>query len=352
MSTDLISAPSDAETAQQLEAQVRQRLDQKTKPPGSLGRLEDLVVELALAQNRSDPVADQVSLLLFAADHGLVEAGVSAWPQDVTAQMVANFRAGGAAANVLARAHDVELVLVDAGVATDLPPGPDLKGLKIASGTRNALIEDAMSADQCDQALEQGALTARAAIEAGAQLLCLGEMGIGNTSSATLIAHALTGVPLYQITGRGAGLDAAGVDHKRGILEQCVSRRPGVEDGRSALIAFGGFEIAMMTGAILEAARQNVAVIVDGFIVTAAALLAHDLDPDARRVMIFGHRSAEPGHEVMLKALKARPLLDMQMRLGEGSGALMAVPLVRAASAILADMATFDSAGVSGKADQ
>jgi len=327
---------------------VRTRLDAKTKPPGSLGQLEDLAVALAVAQNRDDPDVTRASLLLFAADHGLVEAGVSAWPQDVTAQMVANFRNGGAAVNVLARAHSVDLKLINAGVAAHLPPGADLIDACIAPGTRNALTKDAMTADACAQALDRGGDIARQAIEDGAQMLCLGEMGIGNTSSATLIAHVLTGAPIAELAGPGAGLDQAGLRRKIDILQQCASRRPDARTGLDALIAFGGFEIAMMAGALRAAATHNIPVLVDGFIATAAALAAVDLNAECRRVMIFAHRSAEPGHDLMLQALHAHPVLDLSMRLGEGSGAVLAVPVCRSACAILGEMATFESAGVSG----
>lgn len=332
-----------------LAERVRRRLDAKTKPPGSLGRLETLAVALAAAQNREDPCADRAELLLFAADHGLVEAGVSAWPQAVTAQMVANFRAGGAAANVLARTHGATLTLVDAGVASDLAPGPDLVDARLRAGTRNALHQDAMTGAELDAALAHGAALARAAADR-ADVLCLGDMGIGNTSSAALIAHVLTGRPVSALTGRGAGLDSPGLARKISVLERCAARRPDARTGRDALIAFGGYEIAMMAGAMVEAERLNRPVLVDGFIATAAALAAVDVAPQCRRALIFAHRSAEPGHDLMLEALAAQPLLDLSMRLGEGTGALLALPLVRSACAILADMATFDSAGVSGSA--
>lgn len=344
------TALTDTTPASRLAHRVQARLDAKTKPPGSLGRLEALAVALAVAQNREDPVADAAVLLLFAADHGLVEAGVSAWPQAVTAQMVANFRAGGAAANVLAAAHGLDLVLVDAGVAADLAPGPDLVDAKIRPGTRNALTEDAMTAQERDAAMARGAQLAQDAVASGADILCLGEMGIGNTSSATLIAHALIGAPIADLTGRGAGLDDAGLAHKIEVLERCAARRPDARTGAAALAAFGGFEIAMMAGAVHAAAQLQRPVIVDGFIATAAALVAVDMAPDCRRALIFAHRSAEPGHDAMLAALKADPLLDLSMRLGEGTGAVLAVPLLRAACAILRDMATFESAGVSGAA--
>ncbi len=331
-----------------LAAQVTAAIDAKTKPPGSLGRIEQLAVQLALAQHTPMPGADAARLLLFAADHGLVAEGVSAWPQAVTVQMVQNFLAGGAAANAFARACGAKISVVNAGVAASLLPQEALVDVAVARGTRNALHEDAMSEDQCAQALESGARLASQACRAGERVLLLGEMGIGNTSSATLLAHSLTGKPLATLTGPGAGLDIGGVAHKLAVLQACMARRPQVHDGVDALRAFGGFEIAMMAGAIVAAASARAVVVIDGFIASAAALAVHADRPEALRHCIFAHRSAEPGHTLVLEALSARPLLDLDMRLGEGTGALLALPLLRAACHMLTDMASFDSAGVAG----
>ncbi len=344
MLLSLAIAPAPADLA----AQVTAAIDGKTKPPGSLGRIEQLALQLALAQHTGTPQAQPARLLLFAADHGLVAEGVSAWPQAVTVQMVQNFLAGGAAANAFARACGANLSVVNAGVAASLPAHESLVDVPVARGTRNARREDAMSEDECAQALETGARLALQACEAGERVLLLGEMGIGNTSSATLLAHCLTGQSLESLTGPGAGLDAEGVTHKRAVLEACIARRGRVHDGVDALCAFGGFEIAMMAGAIVAAASAQAVVIIDGFIASAAALVVQADRPEALAHCVFAHRSAEPGHGFVLEALGARPLLDLDMRLGEGTGALLALPLLRAACHMLSDMASFDSAGVAG----
>ncbi len=336
--------------AEPLRERVSAALDAKTKPPGSLGRLESLALTLALAQDDEHPRADPARLLLFAGDHGITQEGVSAWPQEVTAQMVANFLSGGAAANVLARSVGAEVTVVDAGVAADLPPHPDLKTLAVAKGTRNAALEDAMTEAECAEALRRGAALAAEATANGARIILLGEMGIGNTSSATLIGSALTGLPVAYLVGPGAGLTADGVDRKCAVLEKARARHPGTLSAEAALAAFGGFEVAMMTGAAIASAAARVPVLVDGFIATAAALAAVKARPEIAGYLVYAHRSAEPGHAGLLEALSADPLLDLGMRLGEGSAALAALPLLRAACDILRDMATFESAGVSDKA--
>ncbi|MCC5861584.1 MAG: nicotinate-nucleotide--dimethylbenzimidazole phosphoribosyltransferase [Gammaproteobacteria bacterium] len=332
-----------------LAEQVPRRIDEKTKPPGSLGRIEQLAVAMAMAQHSAAPRVERARLLLFAGDHGLVAEGVSAWPQSVTAQMVGNFLAGGAAANAFAEACGAELSVIDAGVAVELPAHRGLIAAAVARGTRNARLEDAMSAVQCEQALQCGATVAGQACEEGASVLLLGEMGIGNTSSATLLAHALMSAPLAQLVGPGAGLQADGIRHKLAVLEACVARRGKVDSGVDALRAFGGFEVAMMAGAIVAAAHHRAAVVIDGFIASAAALVVQADRPEALAHCIFAHRSAEPGHDAVLAALAATPLLDLEMRLGEGTGALLALPLLRAACGMLNDMASFDSAGVDSR---
>jgi len=344
MLSSLAIAPAPVDLA----VQVTAAIDGKTKPPGSLGRIEQLALQLALAQHTGTPQAQPARLLLFAADHGLVAEGVSAWPQAVTLQMVQNFLAGGAAANAFARACGARLSVVNAGVAASLPAHEALVDVPVARGTRNARREDAMSEAECAQALETGARLALQAFKSGERVLLLGDMGIGNTSSATLLAHCLTGQSLDTLTGPGAGLDAEGVAHKRAVLEASIARRGSVHDGVDALCAFGGFEIAMMAGAIVAAASAQSVVIIDGFIASAAALVVQTDRPEALAHCVFAHRSAEPGHGFVLEALGARPLLDLDMRLGEGTGALLALPLLRAACHMLSDMASFDSAGVAG----
>ena len=328
---------------------VQAELDVKTKPPGSLGRIERLVLEMALAQGTPGPVADPAHLIIFAGDHGMVAEGVSAWPSDVTAQMVLNFLAGGAAANAFARAGGCRLWVADAGVAADLPDHPDLHRAGIRRGTANAVTGDAMSAVEVARALAFGADLAVRAADGGACVLALGEMGIGNTASAALLAHAVDGLDLDVLTGPGAGLDTEGVTAKRQILARAAARHPAGLAPKQALAAFGGLEIAAMTGAMIGGAQRRCAVLVDGFIATAAAMMAMRGRPEIAPYLIFAHRSHEPGHQLMLDSLGADPLLSLEMRLGEGTGALLALPLLRAACTMLASMATFDSAGVSGK---
>jgi len=330
-------------------SRVQQAIDIKTKPPGSLGRIEQLALQMALAQQSDAPQADPARLLLFAGDHGLVEEGVSAWPSEVTAQMVLNFLAGGAAANVFARSNSVAIAVVDAGVVGDLPDHPDLIRANIRKGTRNALKEDALTPAEVDAALEFGRKLAVDAVKEGCGVIALGEMGIGNTSSAALLAHAVDGISLETLTGPGAGLDRDGVSRKLDILQRTAARRPGKLLPKDALSAFGGLEITMMAGALIGAAQSNAVVLVDGFIATAAALIALRMHPELNGHVVIAHQSQEPGHKSMLDALNAEPLLDLGLRLGEGSGALLALPLLRNACAMLNEMATFESAGVSGK---
>ncbi len=328
---------------------VQSHIDIKTKPPGSLGRIEALALQMAGAQNSETPMADPARLLLFAGDHGLVAEGVSAWPSEVTAQMVGNFLAGGAAANVFAKTNDIEITIVDAGVVGDLPDHPKLMRANIRKGTRNAMVEDALTAEEVTAALEFGATLASDAVKGGTKVVALGEMGIGNTSSATLLAHAVEGLPIDTLTGPGAGLDSDGVSRKIEILKKIAARRPGKLSPLEALAAFGGLEITMMVGALIGAAAQGGVVLVDGFIASAAALVAIRARPEAMPYAVFAHRSKEPGHRLMMQALKCDPLIDLDLRLGEGSGALLAFPLLRNACAMLNEMATFESAGVTGK---
>lgn len=330
---------------------VLRAIDSKTKPPGSLGRIEELALQMAIAQQTDSPTADPAKLLLFAGDHGLVEEGVSAWPSEVTAQMVVNFLAGGAAANVFARANGVEISVVDAGVIGELPDDPRLVRANIRKGTRNALKEDALEPNEVSTAFQFGEDLAAESVESGTKVIALGEMGIGNTSSAALLCHAIEGISLETLVGPGAGLDKQGVSNKLETLKKAASRRKLPLEPQDALAAFGGLEIAMMAGALAGAANKKAVVLVDGFIATSAALIALRTHPELAQNVVYAHRSHEPGHRTMLDALKARPLLDLQMRLGEGSGALLALPLLRSACAMLNEMATFESAGVSGKGE-
>ena len=328
-----------------LDAAIRRAIDGKTKPLGALGALETVAAQVARIQSTLTPTLRRCSLSLFAADHGITEAGVSAYPQAVTRQMVANFLGGGAAANVFARTNGVELQVVDAGVAGGPMEAPGLISRRIAAGTRNFAVEPAMTAEQCGTALCTGeTLGAGVAADAAA----FGEMGIGNTSSATMVAHKITGRGLDSLVGRGAGLDDAGLARKHEILQSAARRTPERLDALDALREYGGFEMVMMAGAMAGAARAGAVVLVDGFIAGVAALAAVQMAPALRDYLVFAHRSAEHGHGAVLAALDARPLLDLELRLGEGTGALLAWPVLRCATAMLSEMASFESAGVSG----
>ncbi len=330
-----------------LRQELQRRIDGKTKPPGSLGRLEQVALQLGLIQQTTAPQLRQPTLVVFAADHGAAVAGISAFPQDVTWQMVLNYLQGGAAVNVFARQAGWDLLVVDAGVKHDFGSMPGLLDRKIAPGTHNYIHEPAMSAAQCQAALDAGRAIVADLAEKGCNLLGLGEMGIGNTACAALLAHRLLGLPLAEIVGRGTGLDDAGLQRKTMLLSQAAARCPAPLDSFETLRQFGGFEIAMMAGAMLEAAARRITILVDGFIVTAALLVARGFDPHVTECCLYAHCSEERGHRRLLDALGAEPLLDLGLRLGEGTGAALALPLVRAAAGFLAEMASFDSAGVS-----
>ncbi|MSU90466.1 nicotinate-nucleotide--dimethylbenzimidazole phosphoribosyltransferase [Rhodobacteraceae bacterium 2CG4] len=328
--------------APDLAARIRHAIDTKTKPPGSLGRIEDLAAQIALLQGTLTPRMERAQLTIFAGDHGIAAEGVSAFPQAVTAQMVLNFLGGGAAANVFARTAGVALRVVDAGVAAELAH-PELIVRKIAPGTANSAHGPAMTAAQCERARAAGAALGA---DGHADAVCFGEMGIANTAAATLVAHKITGRPVAELTGRGTGLDDGGLRRKTEVLQRAAGRT-GALTPADALAEYGGFEIAMMAGAMAAAARARRLVIVDGFIASAAALVVLTEAPKLRGAMVFAHASAEAGHRAVLAHLRAEPLLSLGMRLGEGTGALLAWPLVRAAAAMLTDMASFDDAGVS-----
>lgn len=325
---------------------LQQKIDNKTKPQGSLGRLESLALQIGLVLDSELPQLIKPQLVVFAGDHGLVARGVSAYPSDVTWQMVENFLAGGAAVSVLARQHHISLNVVDCGVCHKFEPRDGLLIRKVAMGTADALAGPAMTLAQCDQALRQGAALVK---DLPGNALLLGEMGIGNTSAASLLMSRLTGLDILDCTGAGTGLDATAVQHKVSILSAVLAQHPAAKEPAAALAAFGGFEIATMVGAVLQAAAENRVIVVDGFITTAAVLVAVSMQPAVLARCVFSHRSGERGHALMLSYLKAEPLIDLGLRLGEGSGAAMAWPLLVSACAILCDMASFESAGVSRK---
>jgi nicotinate-nucleotide--dimethylbenzimidazole phosphoribosyltransferase len=337
---------------QALKVELLHKIDQKTKPLGALGFLESIALQIGLIQNTLMPQLNKPALLVFAGDHGVVEAGVSPYPQAVTAQMVLNFLRGGAAINVFARQNNMQLRVVDAGVNHAFDGHPDLIHAKVGLGTRNFLLEPAMSLEQCKQALAIGAELAEKEISAGCNVLGFGEMGIGNTSSASCLMSVLCNIPIEQCVGRGTGFDDAGLMRKAAILKQALAQHQlNDADAMQVLATFGGFEIAMMTGAMLGAAQQNAVLLIDGFIATAALLTAYHLQPNILHYCIFAHCSGEAGHRQLLAHLDAKPLLDAGLRLGEGTGAALAYPMVLAAVNFLNEMASFESAGVSEKSE-
>ena len=341
-----ISSPGNS-----LDAALLDKINNKTKPLGALGQLEQLALQIGRMQKTLTPALTSPQILVFAGDHGAAKAGVSAYPQDVTWQMVENFLAGGAAINVFAKHNDLGLRVIDAGVAHDFGARDGLVDAKVGPGTRNYIEEPAMSAHECAAALVKGAEIARKLADEGCNVLGFGEMGIGNTASASLITHTLTGTSLEDCVGRGTGLDDAGLARKRDLLAQAVARAalPADADPMNVLAEFGGFEIVMMAGAMLGAAVRGMTLLIDGFIVTSALLAASRIAPAIRDYCVFCHRSAEPGHLAQLAELHADPLIDLGLRLGEGTGAALAWPLVSAAVAFLNEMASFASAGVSEK---
>ena len=321
---------------------------QLTKPAGSLGRLEEIANRLCAIQRTLAPRIDQPRIVVYAGDHGVCREGVNPYPQEVTAQMVLNFLAGGAAINALARVAGAELIVVDTGLASELAHSPQLVSHRIAPGTRNFCVEPAMSGDEVVAALSIGIDCAKEAVREGCTLLGLGEMGIGNTTAASALTAALTGLPAEMVCGRGTGADDAGVARKIDAVKRAVAlHRPFTADRMELLARLGGFEIAAMCGLCLGAAALQCAVIVDGFISTAAAAVAVRLCPAVREYLFAAHRSTEPGHGPLLEILGQTPLFDLAMRLGEGTGAALAIPVFRAAVEAFTRMATFTSAGVS-----
>jgi nicotinate-nucleotide--dimethylbenzimidazole phosphoribosyltransferase len=329
--------------------EARRRLDALSKPPGSLGRLEELALSLSVAAGRCPPRVAHPVIFTLAADHGVAAEGVSAYPQVVTAQMVESFLRGGAAVNALAREVGARVVVADLGVASPLSDHPDLARAAIGPGTASMARGPAMTRSQAEAAIGAGAALVDGAAARGLDLVATGEMGIANTTAASAITAAMTGAPVPDVTGAGTGLDAAGRAHKARVVARALAvNRPDPGDPLDVLAKVGGFEIAGLVGVILAGAARRCPVLLDGFITGAAALVAVGLAPAAREYLIASHRSAEPGHRRALDALGLVPYLDLEMRLGEGTGAALAIGLARAAARVLAEMATFKSAGVSG----
>lgn len=332
------------------EPAARARLEQLTKPPGSLGRLEDLAVRYCLAQGTAAPTIGKKVVAVFAGDHGVAAEGVSAYPKEVTPQMVRNMASGGAAISVLARQVGAEVVIVDVGVDDLLEDIPGVRRHKVRRGTDNLAVGPAMSIEETRQAVEVGIETAAEAVAAGATLLGAGEMGIANTTPAAALLAALLPCSPAEAVGRGTGVDDAGLRRKHDVVERALAvNRERFTGPLETLAAVGGLEIAALCGFMLAAAARRVPTVVDGFISSAAALVALKMKPEVRDYLFFAHRSAEAGHKAFFERLESEPLLDLQMRLGEGTGAALAMSLIEAAVKIYNEMATFSSAGVSGK---
>ncbi|PXX74402.1 nicotinate-nucleotide-dimethylbenzimidazole phosphoribosyltransferase [Pseudomonas sp. LAMO17WK12:I10] len=341
--------PCKALDTQALEA-ARSRQQQLTKPAGSLGQLERVAVQLAGLQGRVKPGLEQLWIAIFAGDHGVVAEGVSAYPQAVTGQMLHNFVSGGAAISVLARQLRARLEVVDLGTVTPGLNLPGVRHLNLGAGTRSFVEGPAMTQAQGEQALQAGRDSVLRAVEQGSELFIGGEMGIGNTTAASAVACALLDIPVAHLVGPGTGLDAAGVSHKAQVIERALSLHAAQRgDALQTLFNLGGFEIAALVGAYLACAHEGITVLVDGFICSVAALVAVRLNPECRPWLLFGHRGAEPGHRHILQTLEAEPLLDLGLRLGEGSGAALAVPLLRLACDLHGQMATFAEAAVADR---
>ncbi len=329
---------------------ARTRQDELTKPQGSLGQLEILSIQLAGITGKPRPRVDRKGVIVMAGDHGVAHEGVSAYPAEVTPQMVLNFIHGGAAINVLARQAGARVAVVDIGVASDFEPMEGLIQKKVAHGTANMAAGPAMTREQAEQAIQAGIDVANSELDSGLELLATGDMGIGNTTPSAAIVAAFTGLPVRLVTGRGTGIDDAGLAHKIAVIEKALAvNQPDPKDALDVLMKVGGFEIAGLAGVILAAAARRVPVVIDGFISGAAALVAAELVPDVKPYMIASHQSVEIGHQAIFERLGLHPLFNLGMRLGEGTGAVLAFHLIDAAARILDEMATFSEAGVSSE---
>lgn len=332
-------------------ADFQSLIDNKTKPPGSLGRIEALALQIALIQDSAKPSIDRPAMLVFAGDHGVARRGVSPYPQSVTAQMVANFVAGGAAINAFSNTVGLTLEIINAGVASDLPDAPVLINTPVGLSTRDFVEAPAMSDDEVRRAMALGAQRVAHHAALGTNTIGFGEMGIGNTSAAACLMSRYTGLPIEVCVGRGTGLDDEGLAHKRTTLSRALSHHVQRTGALETLATFGGFEIAAMTGAFIAAASLRMVILVDGFVVTSALLAAIAMVPTVRDYCVFAHVSDESGHPLMLEKLRAAPLLSLGLRLGEGTGAALALPLLVAAAAFMSDMASFEAAGVANRDD-
>jgi nicotinate-nucleotide--dimethylbenzimidazole phosphoribosyltransferase len=329
-----------------MKEKLSQKINTRTKPLGSLGVLEKLALQIGLIQNTLNPTINKHTMLIFAGDHGLADEGVSAFPKEVTAQMVFNFLNGGAAINVFAKQNGWDLKIIDAGVDYDFENIPNLINKKIGNGTKSILRESAMTSEECQKAIDAGAELAKAEFDAGSNTIAFGEMGIANTSSASLIMSRILDLPIENCTGRGTGLNDEKLNYKIDILTKALNKHPEINAPLDILRTFGGFEIAMTVGAALKAAELGMLIIVDGFIISSAILLASEINKTILDYCVFAHLSDEFAHASMLEYLGAQPLLNLNMRLGEGSGAAVALPIIQSAVNFLTQMASFEDAAV------
>lgn len=325
--------------------QLQHKIDTRTKPLGSLGKLEKLALKIGTIQQSLSPELKNPAILTFAADHGIADEGVSPCPKEITWQMVMNFVNGGAGINVFTRQHNINLKVIDMGVDYDFPKDCNVVDCKLARGTKNMLHEPAMSIELCQKAMDAGAKFVRAEYENGCNVIGFGEMGIGNTSPATLLLHRFSGTPLEECVGRGAGHDEAGVRHKLNILKQ-VAEKHNPKTPLETLATFGGLEIAAICGGVLEAKRLNMLIIADGFITSSGFLAAYEMQPDVLDNVIFSHASNERGHKAMVEHMKGDPVLHLDLRLGEGTGVALVYPILQSALIFLNQMASFAEADV------
>lgn len=334
-----------------IQSQLQEKINLKTKPTGALGRLEEIALQIGMIQGTLSPELKNPYIIVFAGDHGVVEENVSAYPQEVTFQMVYNFLSGGAAINVFCKQNGIKIKVVDAGVKHKFEPHPDLIILKDKEGTNNFTKEPAMSMEHVNKCLENGASIVNQIHQTGCNIIGFGEMGIGNTTSSSALMHIFTGIDLQECVGKGTGINADSIMHKADIIRKAITSNGNLDTPLKKLAAFGGFEIAQMTGAMLKAAELKMIIMVDGFIASTAFLVATYINQNIFDYAVFCHQSEERGHKMMLKYMSAKPLMSLNMRLGEGTGCAVAYPLIQSAVAFLNEMASFESAKVSNKED-